>query len=135
MNTKEAIRATMGVSSMVMNKYLEDLSDADLMKRPGPGCNHIAWQLGHLISSEAQLLAMAAPGTTVELPAGFAEKHTKEKTGDDNPANFCTKQQYLDEFEKVHAATFAVIDALSDADLDKQAPENFRSMFPTVGHR
>jgi uncharacterized damage-inducible protein DinB len=134
MNTKEAIRATMGMSSTVITKYVEDLSDADLMKRPGPGCNHLAWQLGHLISSEAQLLAMAVPGTTVELPAGFAEKHSKEKTGEDNPANFYTKQQYLDEFEKVHAATYSVIDKLSDADLDQPSPENFRSMFPTVGH-
>lgn len=134
MNTQQAIQATMNTSSMVLSRYLEDLSDADLMRRPGPGCNHIAWQLGHLISSENQLLEMVTPGSGIELPEGFAAKHSKEKIGDDDPANFYTKQEYLDLFEKVHQATNTAIEKLSDADLDKPAPENFRSMFPTAGH-
>jgi uncharacterized damage-inducible protein DinB len=134
MNTQQAIRATMNTSSMVINRYLEDLSDADLMRRPGPGCNHIAWQLGHLISSENHLLESVAPGSGIELPEGFAAKHTKEKLSDDNPANFYSKQEYLDLFEQVHRATYGVIDQLSDSDLDQPAPESFRSMFPTAGH-
>lgn len=134
MNTQDAIRATLGASSLVLSRYLEDLSDADLMNRPGPGCNHIAWQLGHLIASESQLLASIAPDAAIELPAGFAEKHSKAQTGNDNRADFYTKQEYLDLFDKAHAATLATIGKLSDADLDKPAPENFRKMFPTVGH-
>jgi uncharacterized damage-inducible protein DinB len=134
MNTQQAIRATMNTSTLVLNRYLEDLSDADLMRRPGPGCNHIAWQLGHLISSENHLLESVAPGSGIELPEGFAPKHSKEKSGDDQPAIFYTKQEYLDLFEKVHAATNAVIDKLGDDDLDQPAPEHFRSRFPTAGH-
>ena len=134
MNTQDAIRATLGVSSLVLSRYLEDLSDADLMNRPGPGCNHIAWQLGHLIASENQLLAAVAPDSAIELPAGFADQHSKSQTGNDNPADFCTKQEYLDLFEKVHAATLSAIGKMSDADLDQPAPENFRKMFPTVGN-
>lgn len=133
MNTQQAIRATMNMSSMVLARYLDDLSDADLMQRPGTGCNHIAWQLGHLIASENQLLQSVAPDAGIELPAGFAEKHSRATTSDDNPENFYTKQEYLDLFDKVHSATYAVIDKLSEADLDQPAPENFRSMFPTVG--
>jgi hypothetical protein len=134
MNTQQAICATLNTSSMVLSRYLDDLSDADLMTRPGPSCNHLAWQLGHLIASQIQLLESVAPASCLELPAGFAEKHSKATTSDDKPTNFCTKQEYLDLFEKVHAATVAAIDNLSDADLDQPAPENFRSMFPTVGH-
>ena len=134
MNTQQAIRATMDTSSIVMSRYLEDLSDADLMQRPGAGCNHIAWQLGHLIASEAQLLQSIAPTAQVELPEGFADKHSKAQCENDNPADFYSKQEYLDLFEKVHAATVAEIGKLSDADLDRPAPEAFRSMFPTVGH-
>ncbi len=134
MNANDTLCATLDTSSMVLSKYLEDLSDADLMKRPGPGCNHIAWQLGHLISSERHLLDAVAPGSASDLPEGFAEKHSKEAITDDNPANFCTKQEYLDLFEKVHAATKAAIAKVSEADLDQPAPEHFRSMFPTVGH-
>ncbi len=134
MNTQDAIRATLKTSSVVLTKYLDDLSDADLMLRPGVGCNHIAWQLGHLIASENQLLEAVAPGAGIELPAGFAEKHGKERKDDDDPAHFCTKQEYLDLFEKMHAATLAAIAKMSDADLDKPAPEHFQKMFPTAGH-
>lgn len=134
MNTQQAIRATMDSSSIVLNRYLEDLSDVDLMQRPGPGCNHIAWQLGHLIASEAQLLQSIVPTARVDLPEGFAAKHTKEQIANDNPADFYSKQEYLDLFEKVHAATVAEVGKFSDADLDQPAPEAFRSMFPTVGH-
>ena len=134
MDTRDAIRATLGSSTRVLNRYVEDLSDADLMVRPGPGCNHIAWQLGHLIASENALLEAAVPGASIELPAGFAEKHDKSTSGSDNRADFYSKQEYLDLFEKVHAATLAAIANLSDTDLDKPAPERFRSRFPTVGN-
>ncbi len=134
MNTKEAIGATLATSSMVLSSYVGDLTDEELMTRPAEGCNHIAWQLGHLISSECSLLEMVAPGAAAELPEGFAEKHSKETIGDDNPANFCTKQEYLDLFDKVHAATHAALEKASDEDLDQPGPEHFAQMFPTVGH-
>lgn len=134
MNTKEAIGATMATSSMILSSYAGDLTDEELMTRPAEGCNHLAWQLGHLIASECSLLEMVAPGAAAELPEGFAEKHSKETIGDDDPANFCTKQEYLDLFEKVHAATLAALEKCSDEDLDKPGPEHFAQMFPTVGH-
>lgn len=87
-----------------------------------------------MISSEVHLLKSIVPSASIELPEGFAAKHSKEQVGNDNPADFCTKQQYLDLFEKVHAVTAAEVDKLSEADLDKPAPESFRSIFPTVGN-
>src|SRR6188768_3082878 len=114
MNTQDAIRKTLKTSSIVLSRYVDDLSDADLMLRPGPGCNHIAWQLGHLIASENQLLESVAPGAGIKLPEGFAEKHSKETIGDDNAAHFCKKQEYMDLFEKVHAASSAAITKCSD---------------------
>ena len=72
MNTKDAIRQTYDLSHRVVNGYLGDFTDEELMQRPGEGCNHVAWQLGHLISSECSLLNMVAPGAAPELPEGFA---------------------------------------------------------------
>src|SRR5690349_3280811 len=134
MKAQDVLNATLGTSSVVLSRYLDDLSDADLMQRPGPGCNHIAWQLGHLIASENQLLESVAPGAGIKLPEGFAEKHSKETIADDNPAHFCKKQEYMDLFEKVHAASSAAISKCGDADFDKPAPEKFQKMFPTAGH-
>jgi hypothetical protein len=133
MNTQDAITKTLKSSSAVLHRYVDDFSDAELMQRPGPGCNHIAWQLGHLIASENQLLEMVAPGAGVELPAGFVEQHSKEKKDDDNPEHFLSKQSYQELFEKVHAASYAAIAKMSDAELDKPGPARFQPMFPTVG--
>ena len=77
---------------------------------------------------------MVSPGAAAALPAGFSEAHSKEMAGEDDASKFCTKQEYLDLFEKVHAATIAALDQCSDDDLDKPGPEQFGDMFPTVGH-
>jgi len=134
MNTQEAISATLGTSSMVLNSYFGDLTDTELLTRPAEGCNHLAWQLGHLIASECNLLEMICPGSAAALPDGFADQHSKEMAGEDDAAKFCTKQEYLDLFDKVHAATLAALKKCSDADLDKPGPEEFGELCPTIGH-
>ena len=96
MNAKDAIRGTMDLSHHVLKAYFDDLSDAELMLRPGPGCNVLAWQLGHLISSEVSLLNQVCPGAAPELPAGFAEQHSKATASSDDASKFGKKQQYLD---------------------------------------
>ena len=133
MDAKDAIRSAANVSSMVLNSYTSDLDDADLMRRPGKGCNHIAWQLGHLISSEVHLLESIAPGKGAELPEGFAAAHSKENSQSDDPAGFSSKDEYKALFERVRAGTMAALDACSASDLDNPSPENFRSFCPTVG--
>lgn len=131
MQTKDAIKQTYEFSQMVMNGYLGDFTDEDLLNRPGEGCNHLAWQMGHLINSECNLLNMVAPGAAIELPEGFAEKHGKENC--DSNEGFHTKAEYLELFGKVKAATFAALDGMSDEDLDKPGPEDMRQFCPTVG--
>jgi len=134
MNTQEAIGATFATTSMVLNGYFSDLTDQELLTRPAEGCNHLAWQLGHLIASECKLLEMLAPGAAAELPEGFAEQHDKEQDGEDDASKFCTKQEYLDLFDTVRAATLAAMAKFSDADLDQPGPEDFANFCPTVGH-
>lgn len=133
MNAKDSICGTMDMCQTVLKTYFGDLTDAELMSRPGPGCNHLAWQLGHLIKSEVGLLNQVCPGAAPELPAGFAEKHSKETVGSNDASKFCTKQQYIDLLDSVRNATKVALDKLSDADLDKPGPEEMRSFCPTVG--
>jgi hypothetical protein len=133
MNAKDAIRSSANLSSMVITSYIGDLEDADLMRRPTAGCNHLAWQLGHLIASEVQLLEGAAPGKGIELPAGFAAAHSKEKATDDNPSDFLSKAEYLELFDKVRANSLAALDAFPESELDNPAPESLRAFCPTMG--
>lgn len=133
MNAKDAIRSSANLTSMVITSYVGDLDDADLMRRPTAGCNHIAWQLGHLIASEVQLLEGPAPGQGIKLPEGFAAAHSKEKANDDNPANFLTKAEYLELFNKVRANSLAALEAFPEKELDSPAPESLRAFCPTMG--
>ena len=53
---------------------------------------------------------MMKEGSAIELPEGFAEKHTKEQTGNDDASQFCTKQEYLDLYAKARANSVATIE-------------------------
>jgi len=134
MNSRQTIQSAMDLSIRVLNSYISDLSDADLLRRPATGCNHLAWQLGHLIASEVSLLNMVSSGKGADLPPGFAEQHSKQTIAVDDAAKFCTKQQYQELFQKVRQATSAALANLTDADLDRPSPERMRDHFPTVGH-
>lgn len=134
MNGIEAIQATAATSDMVLKSYVGDLTDADLMLRPHKGCNHVAWQLGHLIAAECNLLSAVCPGAAAELPEGFAEKHSKDTVGDDEPSHFCSRDQYLELYDKARVATRDALSKMTDADLDKpNTNERFAKMFPTIG--
>jgi len=128
----DAIRQTMELCHEVLTAYLGDLSDAELLIRPVPTANHIAWQLGHLIVSERQMLT--ALGQLVpELPPGFAAAYTRESAGSDDPDRFHSKDQYLTLLDRQREAALAALDALPEAELDKPAPEQMREYAPTVG--
>ena len=131
MTAKDVIRHSMGLSRSVLTQYLADLTDEDLMVRPVPGANHIAWQLGHLIICENGLNEIGYPMPA--LPEGFAESYTKETAGSDDPAKFHKKAQYIELLEQQRAAALAHLEALPDADLDKPGPEEARAYAPTVG--
>jgi hypothetical protein len=134
MDTKDAIRASMDLSMTVYNGYLSDLDDSELMTRPGEGCNHLAWQMGHLINSEVNILNGICPGKGAELPEGFADAHSKETAGSDDASKFLSKDEYLSLYKKVRQSTLAALDATSDEQLSEPGPEAFRSFCPTVGH-
>jgi len=133
MDAREAIKQTLRTTNMVVSSYLSDLTDSDLLVRPGVGCNHIAWQLGHLIQSNASILDSIAPGFAPSLPDGFAQRHAKDQAQCDDAKAFCSKSEYEALMLKVDEAVLATLDRMRDADLDQPSPEHWRGMFPRVG--
>jgi len=130
MNAREAIRLSLDTSSFVAFSYLEDLNDADLLRRASPGVNHINWQLGHLIVAENHMVNQACPGSMPPLPAGFAEKYAKETASSDDAARFASKEQLVALAKEQRAATIAAMEKLADADLDRETGIHYA---PTVG--
>jgi hypothetical protein len=133
MNAKDAIRSALNSSQHMVSWFLEDLSDADLLVRPVPGANHIAWQLGHLILSEQRMLGIVPGATFPALPAGFAEQHGKETAAAEPPRGFSTKAQYLELFRRTRQATQDALERLPEADLDRPVEGQMARLAPTVG--
>jgi hypothetical protein len=132
MKANEAIRTALKSTSDMLNMFLADLSDADLLVRPVPNANHIAWQIGHLISSEIGLADMAGfKSKYPELPAGFPERHNKNTANSDT--GFGTKAEYLGLYKKVRDTSIALVTSLSETDLDKPTTGRMAEVAPTAG--
>lgn len=119
MNAKDAIKVSIDMGQMISLEYLKDLTDKELLHRPAKGANHINWQLGHLIESENQMGNLAVAGSMPPLPAGFAEKYSKDTATSDDGSKFLKKDELLKVFEKQRAGTLKALASVSDADLDK----------------
>jgi hypothetical protein len=115
-----------------MGRYLDGLKREDLLIRPVPGMNHIAWQVGHLIDSERGMMEAIRPGSSPSLPEGFAEAHSRDATTADDAAGFLAPEEYLALWKKQRAATTALLDSLKDEDLDRADP-SFPDYAPSVG--
>jgi uncharacterized damage-inducible protein DinB len=132
MTAKDAIKNALTSTQHMLGMFIADLSDADLLVRPVPAANHIAWQLGHLIKSEFQFISMTG-GTPPTAPAGFADQYTKQTAAQESPKDFLTKAQYLELFTKARETTLASLNKYSDADLDKPTPGDMAKFAPTMG--
>jgi DinB family protein len=119
MDAKDAARTTMRTADFFIESYLSDITPQEMLVRPAPGANHLAWQLGHLISAETRLVEAAVPGSMPPLPEGFAERHSKDGAASDNPADFLSRDEYFRLAKNVRAATLKVLDSVDEADLDK----------------
>ncbi len=133
MNAKDAIFTSLGMAENVTKSYLKDLTDADLLVRPVPGMNHMAWQLGHLLTAERSFVEHIRPGASPAVPENFEEGHGRHQTNIDDPSKYLTLEQYSALYEAQRAATKKVLAEISDAELDAPGPEALKGFAPTNG--
>jgi hypothetical protein len=129
MTVNDVLAAGLRQGLGMLKMHIADFSDAELLVRPVPGANHANWQLGHLITSETQMLG-ACGAAMPALPAGFADRYSKENTRSDDPGKFATKAELLAVLEKTRAASVAFVQSATPAQL--AAPSPMKDMFPTV---
>ena len=129
MDSKEAIKIAIDTGDMVCMAYVSDLSDDELMLRPHPECNHLNWQLGHLIASEHGMIESVVPGSMPALPAGFAEKYSRETAKENDPSKFASKAVLMETYKAQRAATLAALATMTDEKLAKATGVDYA---PTV---
>ena len=133
MNAREAVKLAMDSGNMIGMAYLDDMTDEEMMQRPHPDCNHIKWQIGHLIASENQIINGVLPGTMPDLPDGFAERYSKETSTSDDASAFDSKEDLLKLYQEQRTAALGKLESLSDEDLSAEGPEEMKTYAPTVG--
>ena len=129
---KDMIRNSAETGTMVMNAYLEDLPEEALFESPGPGMNPLAWQVGHLISTEKDWVEKIKSGSCPTLPEGFDAAHSKETAAPNSFKKVATKAEYLAAWSAQRAATLAVLDTMPDSDLDAPSGIDFAPTFATM---
>jgi hypothetical protein len=133
MDSKEAILAVLKSNQDMLNWYVSDLGDADFVVRPVPGANHIAWQMGHLTSFENGLLSDVLPhAKAVELPVGFADRHSSKTASSDNPKDFFSREEYVSLFNKVREGTMSAVNKMSEGERAKASPADMAKWAPTL---
>ena len=134
MQSKDAILYVLNSARYITDSYLNDLSDDDILVRPTAQAHHIAWQLGHLLLSEAMMANGVMPGTGITFPHGFAERHSAQAGHDSSlDLSFCTKSQYIDLRTTQRQKTLELIETIADQDLSAPGPEKMRAYAPTQG--
>lgn len=130
MKAHDVIKLSLQTANQICMGYLSDLTDAEMLKRPCPGCNHITWQVGHLIAAEQKMIDNVCPHTMPDLPEGFAEKYTNDTCKSDKASDFNSKAELQSLYEKVRAGTLAALGKMSESDFDKPTGVEYA---PTVG--
>ena len=132
MNGIAAIQTALESTGRIPRWFLSDFSDADMLVRPVPGANHAAWQLGNVIGGDIALVRSQLPDAAFpELSDALQHRFGAEGTGLDH--GFPTRDELLDLFDRVRAATIANLETLSDADLDRPTTGNVAQIAPTLG--
>lgn len=131
MDAKTAIKDSLAMADMVSQGYLSDLSDAELMQRPHPACNHLNWQIGHLVVSEHEMLSAISPDMP-PLPEGFADKYTRETISVEDPTFFHNKEQLMEAFQMQRTATLGVLEGLAPEQLDAPSGVDYAPTFAAI---
>ncbi|MCA9040154.1 MAG: DinB family protein [Planctomycetaceae bacterium] len=133
MSIAEHIKKSLMAPEYVVNAYLADLSDEDLLLRPASGINPINWQVGHLIASEHQLVEAICPGSMPALPEDFTQVYDRENASSEDTSHYFSKEDLLKLMQEQRAATLAAAESLTDEEMMKPAPEHLQRIGETVG--
>ena len=116
----------------MIDMFLKDFSDADMLFRPAKTANHAIWQMGHLANSVRSMVTTCDP--SVVFPFQDDTRFGKSKASIDDPAFFPNKAELVGQVRSGDGHRSRVGSKLSDADLAKPTPERMQAFVPTVAN-
>ena len=98
------------------------LDRRDWFRQPTEGVTHIAWQVGHLATSQYSLGLVRLRGAQVEdaqlVPPEFLAPFVRGSVPDQDPTKYPTPDELVETLDRVHAAVKAEIARHSDQQLE-----------------
>jgi hypothetical protein len=127
-------KTMLGMSRNWFNSLIQDAKDTPLAFPTEKGGNHPIWIVGHLVHSEASLVAEFVLGEKNPL-AKWDSLFGMGSVPVADASKYPSIDELLAESEKVRAHTLDVLTKYTDADLSKpsKAPEEYKDMFGTIG--
>lgn len=134
MNAKDTIKTGLQQSQEWLQALLADIHETATTFPTPNGGNHPLWIYGHLIHSEAAVVSLFILGEENPL-AKWDSVFGAKATPVADASAYPSVEELKAAFETTRAKTLQVLEGLSEADLDKRshAPEEYASMFGTIG--
>ena len=134
MNSMEFIKMSLGMSKGWIMGLVEGIKDAPLTAPTPKGGNHPLWCIGHLTYSEGNLVHAMVQGEANPV-APWKDIFGQGTQPSSDAGDYPPIEEVLAKFAEIRADTMALLDTLSEEDLDKpsHAPEEMKDFFGTVG--
>ena len=134
MTAVDFIKMSLEMSNGWIMGLAADIKDEPLVKPTPNGGNHALWCVGHLVFSEGSMvsgLIKGEPNPVADWESLFGMGSTP---GDDVSA-YPSYEEVLGKFEEIRGGTMALLETLTDADLDKpsHAEGEMKNWFGTIG--
>ncbi|MGE3182322.1 MAG: DinB family protein [Phycisphaerae bacterium] len=130
MTVKKLLRYNIRLCHSVVTAYLADLSNEELLDAPASGANAVAWQLGHVLVSNEEMLR-ALGGSPPPLPPDFVSTHSRSAARSSTADQFAAKSEYLAYFAAQHEYALQFLEAYPENLLGEPGPEKTRAYLPT----
>lgn len=134
MKASDVLKNSLESSKVWLSALVDDIKDAPTTFPTSNKGNHPLWCLGHVIYSEAGMVAGMIHGKPDPMPQ-WEPLFGRGRVPDADAKKYPTVPNMLAEWDKVRAATLTTLAGLSEADLDKptQCPPELKAMFGTIG--
>ena len=132
MNAASIIAERITASGKNLRVALEDLSDEEINTQPGPNDNPIGWMAWHMLRFEDRVISQISGGA--QAWSGWHEKFGLPEAPDDTGVGYSlekvltirpSRENLLGYFSAVRENTLALLEGLSDADLDREVEDIF----------
>jgi uncharacterized damage-inducible protein DinB len=128
------IKTALEGGRMWLETLLKDVDDRIAMTMPTPnGGNHPRWIVGHIAVSEASVVAHLVKGEAAPL-AEWQPLFGRGSTPSADASQYPPMDELLRTYHQVREQTLALLDTLSEADLDRETSRGADNpAFGTVG--